>query len=151
MFELQPDIAWDKGKAVIWLLDKLVVPMVSMAAEPASAADTSSGAPANGTGDGGNGGGGGTKGVVADGGSAVEETDNPAGEGDDSWADDEDLDEPSDAGKFFTIFIGDDKTDEVRESLYVPHRPATEQGNLTCLRVGKCVGRRKFWAPSVTL
>ena len=131
VFELQPDIAWDKGKAVLWLLDKLVVPMVSMAAEAAGAEDapSSAAAPANGaassvSGGAAGGGGGGDRGTngVPGGGSAVQGTATPApaparawSTSGAAWADEEDLDEPGDAGKFFTIFIGDDKTDEVCE------------------------------------
>eukprot|EP00752_Nemacystus_decipiens_P005687 g5147.t1 len=79
VFELQPDIAWDKGKAVLWLLDKLVLPMAL-----APAGSTANGDPAaiNGTGTG-------------------------TGGGDD---DEDEDDEYSD--RFFTVFIGDDKTDE---------------------------------------
>lgn len=110
MFELQPDIEWDKGKAVLWLLDKLVVPMakaptdeeaaavVSAASSavitPASAADataTMAAAAAAGGGSNGTGGGGG------------------------GGQDEDDEDESPD--RFFTIFIGDDKTDEVRRAI----------------------------------
>ncbi|CAM9878723.1 unnamed protein product [Scytosiphon promiscuus] len=65
VFELQPDIEWDKGKAVLWLLDKLVLPMAKASTDEAAAA---------------------------------------------AAQDEEVGDEESE--RFFTIFIGDDKTDE---------------------------------------
>lgn len=107
MFELQPDIAWDKGKAVLWLLDKLVVPM---ALAPAGMA--ANGSPGvNGTGSGtGNGTGTSSSGVGV--GVGVDKD----GEGED-----DDDDEYSD--RFFTVFIGDDKTDEVRPGLFVQVLP----------------------------
>ncbi|CAM9201431.1 unnamed protein product [Ectocarpus sp. 13 AM-2016] len=87
VFELQPDIAWDKGKAVLWLLDKLVIPMAQAPEEPAPPPGEGGGVATASSSNGGSGGG-----------VATEEE-----EGD---YDDED------SGRFFTIFIGDDKTDE---------------------------------------
>eukprot|EP00903_Cladosiphon_okamuranus_P009996 g9481.t2 len=88
VFELQPDIAWDKGKAVLWLLDKLVVPMsVAPAGAAANGAGNGVGAKSSGDGVGGD-----------------------DGEGKDDDGDDDDDGETSDG--FFTVFIGDDKTDE---------------------------------------
>lgn len=94
VFELQPDIAWDKGKAVLWLLDKLVVPMALAPAAGAANGAANGAAGVNGTG----------SGSGADAGTAT-------GGGKDNEEDEED-EEYSD--RFFTVFIGDDKTDEVR-------------------------------------
>lgn len=92
VFELQPDIAWDKGKAVLWLLDKLVVPMAL-----APAGTVANGGPGiNGTGNG---------------------ADDGTGGGDDEEFEEEEEEEEEDceySDRFFTVFIGDDKTDEVR-------------------------------------
>lgn len=90
VFELQPDIAWDKGKAVLWLLDKLVVPMAL--APTGVAVNGAAGVHGADTGTGTGGGGGGEE----------EEEEEEEGQ-DDEFSD-----------RFFTVFIGDDKTDEVR-------------------------------------
>lgn len=109
VFELQPDIAWDKGKAVLWLLDKLVMPMAQAPEEPAPPppppgegggavtpppppVGTAAAAAASSS-NGGSGGAGATK-------------EEEEGDYDDEYS-----------GRFFTIFIGDDKTDEVRNSI----------------------------------
>lgn len=110
VFELQPDIAWDKGKAVLWLLDKLVVPMVSTAS---AAAPTDADVGCCGGSEAG-----GAEEAVGVGCVDVGE-EKRAGAGkegltveEEEEEEDDDVDE--DDGKFFTIFIGDDKTDEVR-------------------------------------
>ncbi|CAM9128774.1 unnamed protein product [Ectocarpus sp. 6 AP-2014] len=104
VFELQPDIAWDKGKAVLWLLDKLVMPMAQAPEEPAPPppgegggavtpplpppVGTAAAATVSSSNGGGSGGAGATK-------------EEEEGDYDDEYS-----------GRFFTIFIGDDKTDE---------------------------------------
>ncbi|CAM9094298.1 unnamed protein product [Ascophyllum nodosum] len=99
VFELQPDIAWDKGKAVLWLLDNLVAPMASHHPEAADAAAAAAAV---------------ALGVAkeVDDGSVVEKEpplERPTEgreEGKEVGQEDEEEDE------LFTIFIGDDKTDE---------------------------------------
>ena len=95
MFELQPDIAWDKGKAVLWLLDKLVLPM---ALAPTGAVSNGI-AGTNGSGN------------RTGGGTAAAGT---GGAGDDEGSEEEEDDDDEYSDRFFTVFIGDDKTDEVR-------------------------------------
>ncbi|CAM9749769.1 unnamed protein product [Choristocarpus tenellus] len=76
VYELQPDIKWNKGNAVVWLLEKLVVP------------------PVRGVGQG-------LDGIVV--GADKSGRDGPENGGGDGGDDDDGV---------FTIFIGDDKTDE---------------------------------------
>lgn len=108
MLELQPDIAWDKGKAVLWLLDKLIIPV----AEEAISTPTTSRTVATDTNKP-------KEGVTetpthiaaapgTNGAGAGVENMSSAAVDDSGRADEE--------GGFFTIFIGDDKTDEVRGS-----------------------------------
>lgn len=109
MFELQPDIAWDKGKAVLWLLDKLITAgdnaPSAKPAGPATATATITSAPC----------------VTTDGGkqcqeatqqAAVTVADVPVPVSRASVGSSGHGDEDGEPG-FFTIFIGDDKTDEV--------------------------------------
>lgn len=113
VFELQPDIAWDKGKAVLWLLDELVVPsaLPSSAAEAATATTAAVSEDSRSAGV--------TKvNIVGDAGeghgrSATASTGHAAGNGEDEDDDSNHGGDDEGAWNFFTIFIGDDKTDEV--------------------------------------
>lgn len=99
VFELQPDIAWDKGKAVLWLLDKLItaedkaslITTTNTTTFPADAKKQGVGAAE----------------ASIDVSSTSASGHSTSGHGDDG--------EDGEQG-FFTIFIGDDKTDEVREN-----------------------------------
>lgn len=114
VFDLQPDIAWDKGKAVLWLLDKLVFPM---SLEPAGGPGAAGGGGIEGAG-GRNGRAGAGSADVAAAAAAALAANGAAGLGGGGGGEDEEdeEDEGGGSGRFFTIFIGDDKTDEVRDS-----------------------------------
>ncbi len=167
VFELQPDIAWDKGKAVLWLLDKLVFPMsleaargsVSAAAitggagPPAAAAGRGAGGPSGQSGRAAAG----SVDVAAAAAAALAANGaaGPIGGGGGGEEDeDDDDDEGEGSDRFFTIFIGDDKTDEVRESgkeqQCVPHRALLGSTKAKHDIVAPCVAVTKtpFLTPS---
>lgn len=104
MFELQPDIEWDKGKAVLWLLEKLVAPMTTASTKPAATPANGVAVSANGEQQNGS-----IEGSVSrEPAETVEKAEANMGESREPAANDAE-------NSFFTIFIGDDKSDEVSD------------------------------------